>query len=360
MSMMRKTAASFPLLLAMAVFGQVPVPDTIDEAAAQRRGVPVEQVQLENAIRENATLKKQIADIKDRLSIVNSDIDRAIQIKLNQDLPEWSADNLPLEKILDRISQQNAMHWIIHWKALQAGGIEGSMPLTVNLQGVSIRAGLNAVLSAAGEKAPLDFVIIDHVIHISTKADLAACLAASKANLTGLPAGPQPNADAARKVEDQLSAVIFPAEFVAENQPLERVINDLSDQAHLKLSVDWDALKTAGVERTDLVSLDVRDIPLRSLIATILFRPDAQSALDFALIDGAPRISTRAELAKIAAVVPVPAGLPAPTAAEKAAARSRAVSVMQVQLEGVVQGNNTLKNQLSDLKGPSKITRTGG
>ena len=103
--------------------------------------------------------------------------------------------------------------------------------------------------------------------------------------------------DASRRLRDRLDAVIQPPELTADNQALEKVLKYIQEQNNVNMIVNWTALGVAGVEKTTPVTINLRDVSLRTALTTVLSSVNATSPLDIATIDGVIHISTKTDLA---------------------------------------------------------------
>ncbi len=86
-------------------------------------------------------------------------------------------------------------------------------------------------------------------------------------------------------------------EITADNLGLEKVINHLHDSTGAVFDVNWKELATAGIKQDTPVTLDLRDIPLRKALTTILAEVGHGTAnLAYTVDDGIIVISTRDDL----------------------------------------------------------------
>jgi hypothetical protein len=91
-------------------------------------------------------------------------------------LPEFKADGVPLTKIIDRLRVVSGANLFVHWRALEAVGIDRKVPLTLDLSHLRLSEALDKLLlKAAGEEgAKLGYTIVEGVIVISSDEDLKA------------------------------------------------------------------------------------------------------------------------------------------------------------------------------------------
>ncbi len=69
---------TLPILAALLLFAGIASADSIDDAEAKRRGVPVEQVQLENARAYNAYLLQEVADLQAKVAALEAHAPKAV------------------------------------------------------------------------------------------------------------------------------------------------------------------------------------------------------------------------------------------------------------------------------------------
>ncbi|TWT45427.1 Bacterial type II and III secretion system protein [Phycisphaerae bacterium RAS1] len=92
-----------------------------------------------------------------------------------------------------------------------------------------------------------------------------------------------------RKLDEMLSDVSF------QEEPLEKVIASLS-RGKLNISVDWDDLSSAGIERDRSVSLKVTHLSLRTVLSEVLLQAGGNARLAFVAADGLLRVATKEKL----------------------------------------------------------------
>jgi beta-lactamase regulating signal transducer with metallopeptidase domain/type II secretory pathway component GspD/PulD (secretin)/protein involved in polysaccharide export with SLBB domain len=104
--------------------------------------------------------------------------------------------------------------------------------------------------------------------------------------------GDVPQNQAARdRLEDDLK------ELTADHQGLEQVLNFLRDNMRVNIFVNWTALKAAGIERTTPVSLNLKEVPFRKALTTVLVQVStAKAQLAYTIDDGIITISTKEDL----------------------------------------------------------------
>lgn len=86
-------------------------------------------------------------------------------------------------------------------------------------------------------------------------------------------------------------------ELIAEGQPLDKILMFLRDNLGMPILVNWAALHEAGVEKTTLVTLSLKDVPFRKALTTVLSLAGGEKAsLTYTISEGSIIISTRADL----------------------------------------------------------------
>ncbi len=100
-----------------------------------------------------------------------SPADLAAQRRLNEVLQEFSAQDEPLEKVLDRIRDDTKLPLAVDWDALNAAGIKRDAPITVSLSNNYVWSALKAILSKTGSAAT--YGVKDGLIRITTGEQLS-------------------------------------------------------------------------------------------------------------------------------------------------------------------------------------------
>lgn len=105
----------------------------------------------------------------------------------------------------------------------------------------------------------------------------------------------QQESEANRRVRDRLDAAV--PSLSIDNQPFERVVQYLARNQNVNIFVNWRALTDAGIDRTQPISVDLRDVPLRKALTTILAEVGGGTVeLGYTIDDGVITISTKDEL----------------------------------------------------------------
>ncbi len=98
---------------------------------------------------------------------------RAVRQKLEQIIPELSFAGIPFKDVIEFLRNVSGVSIYVNWRALSLQGIDQTTEVTVHLRKVSMSKALNVVLSDVGGTSPLQYVLDDGVITISTKDDLS-------------------------------------------------------------------------------------------------------------------------------------------------------------------------------------------
>ncbi len=87
-------------------------------------------------------------------------------------------------------------------------------------------------------------------------------------------------------------------DLVAEQQPFERVIAYLREETGVNMSVNWNALTAAGVDRNIAITVGLRDVPLRKALQYVLSEAGGANpnALSYTVDDGVITITTKEDL----------------------------------------------------------------
>lgn len=120
--------------------------------------------------------------------------------------------------------------------------------------------------------------------------------------LTRLRVGEKQAADSPvnRATRDKLEEPM--KEISAENQSFEKVINFIRDNAGINIFINWNELQGAGVDRNTQVSINLRDVPIRKALTTILSEvsptsaTEPEKALGYTIDEGVVTISSRKDL----------------------------------------------------------------
>ena len=89
-------------------------------------------------------------------------------------------------------------------------------------------------------------------------------------------------------------------EIAADEQPAEKIFLFLRDTTRINIDVRWDELQGAAIGKDTPVTIDLRGVPLRKVITTILSTLSPDAKLGYLIEDGVVTISTEWHLAAIA------------------------------------------------------------
>jgi len=88
-------------------------------------------------------------------------------------LPQLHFDEMELASVVEYFRVETNANILVNWVALENVGVDRDTPVTIQLDDVTFRRALKAVLSTVGGVVPLGFAVIDDAIWISTEDDLA-------------------------------------------------------------------------------------------------------------------------------------------------------------------------------------------
>ncbi|HWE94098.1 MAG TPA: VIT domain-containing protein [Tepidisphaeraceae bacterium] len=99
--------------------------------------------------------------------------DRAVQARLDRQLPEVQFDGVGLGDAVDFLRDVSGANLFVNWKVLAAAGIERNTPVSARLRNVKFGKALATVLDAVPGRGRVTYAIQGNVIVISTAADLS-------------------------------------------------------------------------------------------------------------------------------------------------------------------------------------------
>jgi hypothetical protein len=79
-------------------------------------------------------------------------------------------------------------------------------------------------------------------------------------------------------------------------QPLDQVVDFLTDINQMNIVVDWEDLRNSGIDRDKPVTMRLKDITLRTVLGELLGQVGGEVPLSFATGDGLLRIATKEKL----------------------------------------------------------------
>jgi hypothetical protein len=105
--------------------------------------------------------------------VLDSAADRAVRLRLDEEIEKFDADHMPFEKAINFLRDNSNISIFVYWKALEGAGIDRNTPVTAHLAHVPFRKALTTILSeVGGGTANLGYTIDDGVITVSTREDL--------------------------------------------------------------------------------------------------------------------------------------------------------------------------------------------
>jgi len=102
-----------------------------------------------------------------------SEANRAVRQKLQTIIPQLDFDEIPFKDVVDFLRNVSGASFYVNWKALTLQGIDRQTPVTVHLTKVSVAKALDVILRDVGGTNPLQYVVDEGVITVSTRDDLA-------------------------------------------------------------------------------------------------------------------------------------------------------------------------------------------
>ncbi len=93
-----------------------------------------------------------------------------------------------------------------------------------------------------------------------------------------------------RKLEEPIPDVSF------QEQPFETIIDWMGELSQINMSVDWEDLENNGIERDKPVTLDLANLPFRTVLREILTQVGGEVRLAFDISDGLLKIATKEKL----------------------------------------------------------------
>ncbi len=101
-----------------------------------------------------------------------SEVNRRVSQELQQPVPiEFQANQF--SNVIEYLRNTTGVDFFVNWSVLEAIGVERDSPITLKLSNVPAEQALRLVLQQVGsEFDPVDYSIIEGVVHISTERDL--------------------------------------------------------------------------------------------------------------------------------------------------------------------------------------------
>ncbi len=100
--------------------------------------------------------------------------------------------------------------------------------------------------------------------------------------------------DAEGELNAKLEEVMPDIDFV--DQPFDQIMEFLSDVNKVNISIDWENLETAGVDRDRPVSIQLRDVSFGTVLNEVLSQVGGETPLGYNLGEGLIRIATKERL----------------------------------------------------------------
>jgi len=109
---------------------------------------------------------------------------------------------------------------------------------------------------------------------------------------------PSPRPGAPTLPEDQAARIRLEQTISLEvqAQPLEKVLQFISERSKVPIHVQWNALKAAGIQPSTPVTANLQMLPVRRAVWSILEEFGEKASLGYTIEDGAITLSTRDDL----------------------------------------------------------------
>ncbi|MFA9478631.1 hypothetical protein ACERK3_10020 [Phycisphaerales bacterium AB-hyl4] len=113
---------------------------------------------------------RRLADMDD--SMGETEANRATRAALREPLPvNFEANRLV--NVIDYFRDATEQNFFVNWGALEMAGVDQDTPVSLQLSNVPAERALNLVLAqASSDFEPVQFSVIDGIVHVSTEADL--------------------------------------------------------------------------------------------------------------------------------------------------------------------------------------------
>lgn len=205
-----------------------------------------------------------------------SEPDKAILAALETEIEILAIKGHGLGDVFDYLREISGANVFVNWNSLKSAGVNPDVPVVLDGQKISLRAALNKILAdVEKQKGSLQFAVENGVIVISASPD-------PKNPVTVTVTG-----GAAEKLDRRLPELPF------SGQAFSDVINFMKDVTGLKLVVDWDALKKAGIEKSTPVRVRVKEVSISESISLILQSvSDGKTSLQCTFKNGVGTITT--------------------------------------------------------------------
>jgi hypothetical protein len=211
----------------------------------------------------------------------------SVQVQLSRSLPALQFDLVGLSDAIDFMRDVSGSDIRVHWHALKAIRIHQNTPVSTTLRNVPFGVGLARILASAG--SDVCFATDGAQVVISSRQDLSRPEESER-----LPAILGPADEALRKQ-------IGPFRF--EGFALGRMLDVLSKDMSVSISVDWQSLEAAGVTNDAPVSLTSKKLAGTAAISRALRDCVASEPLQFQVREKDVLVSTQSAFDAAAAQV---------------------------------------------------------
>jgi hypothetical protein len=255
--------------------------------------------------------------------------DARIRAALAQRVEEVAFEDTPLADVVAYLTELMGVNVHVHWARLEDYGVARETAVSMKLHDVTVERVLRLVLNEIRE-VPVDYQIEDGVLLISTQEGILRNLTTQVYDVRDLLGAPRtavgpgalarmsPGKDgsftpsaagaAGARPEGASSSVVSSAldkivQLTVQDHSLETVMAWLTAQSGVNVVVEWEELSQNGVERDSPISLALKDLPLRTVLAEVLRKAGrSEVELAYAIEDGLLRIATRERLVQIGAL----------------------------------------------------------
>lgn len=107
---------------------------------------------------------------------------------------------------------------------------------------------------------------------------------------------PTGSPDEDSELNRQLTEAVPEVDF--QDQPFEQVMNFITDLKTINVAVDWEDLRSQGIERDKPVTVQLKQVSLKTALNEVLSQVGGEVPLGFSVGDGLLRIATREKLNK--------------------------------------------------------------
>lgn len=211
-----------------------------------------------------------------------SEPDKTIRSALETEIKVLALEGQGFADVIDYVRDVSGANIFVNWNSLESAGVNADVPVYLKGQKSTLRAALIKFLAGVEKnKGSLQFAVENGVIVISALPDPKNPVTIT---ITGGPAG---------LMDRRLPELNFAGQAFSD------VIDFMKDVTGLKLSVDWDALKKAGIEKETPVKVRVKEISTSECISLILQSVgDGKTSLQCTFKDGVGTITTEAKSEK--------------------------------------------------------------